>query len=212
MPSQRAKKAKKTNPLLRRVSLLFTASGVAFIVVSLAILIATFLPVIRVEMGYQWGRETILPKATPTPMVPVDENFGIIIPKIGANAKIIPNVDPYDSRAYQIALTKGVAHAKGTVFPGRVGNSFLFSHSSVNFYEASQYNSVFYLISKLEPGDEIDTYVAGQKFVYTVTEKKLVDATAVDYLSGKGEGKTITLMTCWPPGTTFKRLLIIATL
>ena len=134
----------------------------------------------------------------------------IIIPKLGANAKVIADVDPFDSRVYQRALTKGVAHAKGSAYPGEIGNVFLFSHSSVNFYEAQRYNSIFYLLNKLEPGDEIRVYYQGQPIIYRVSETKIVSSSAVNYLqAGTGES-SLTLMTCWPAGTTYKRLLVIA--
>ena len=64
-------------------------------------------------------------------LVPKDTEFSIIIPKIGASAKIFPNVDPSNSDEFLPILMKGVAHAKGTVFPGIVGNTYLFAHSTV---------------------------------------------------------------------------------
>jgi len=142
---------------------------------------------------------------------PVDTNFGIVVPKIGANSKIVPNVDPYNGKIYQYALTKGVAHAKGTSYPGSGRNVFLFSHSSVNFYEAAKYNSVFYLLSKLEKGDDIYIFYNQKEHKYKVRNAILADAKDISYLTaGSGSGETLTLMTCWPPGTTLKRLLIIA--
>lgn len=183
-------------------ALIFT--GLVGILLGVALLILIFYPVLREEVNY-----TVSSKQD-TPIKPIDGDFGIVIPKIRANSKIVANVNPYDERQYQFALTKGVAQARGTVFPGEVGNIFLFSHSSVNFYEASRYNSIFYLLSKLEPGDVIDLYYKKQKFEYKVMEKKMVDAAEVSYLSGAGSKKTVTLMTCWPPGTTYKRLLVIA--
>jgi sortase A len=179
-----------------------------FVAASFALLLATFWPVILEELGY--GAKQIL--AQPIREIePVDTEFGIIIPKLGANAKVIANVDPFNSRAYQSALTRGVAHAKGTGVPGNAGNIFLFSHSSVNFYEATRYNSIFYLLTKLESGDEIVLYYEGEKYTYTVRSKRTVPATSVQYLKAMGEDReTLTLMTCWPPGTTFKRLLVIA--
>lgn len=190
-------------------------SGVIAIVCANALLIAIFYPVLREEIGYRarevtasvGSREAQSPK-----MTPVDGAFGIIIPKLGANAKIIPSVDPYDSQEYQQALARGVAHAKGTALPGETGNVFLFSHSSVNFYEANRYNSVFYLINKLETGDTIDLYYQGVPYTYSVTDKKLVAPTDVSYLTKQVPNPTLTLMTCWPPGTTLKRLLVFGEL
>lgn len=178
--------------------------GATFVSLGILLFILIFAPVIKEETDYR------LSPPNPQIITTRDENFGIVIPKINANAKIIPNVDPYNSREYQLALMTGVAHAKGTVFPGHSGVSFLFSHSSVNFYEASRYNSIFYLIDKLEKDDEIDIFVRKEKFVYKVTGKKLVDPREVNYLTQDSTDKALILMTCWPPGTTFKRLLVFA--
>jgi len=146
----------------------------------------------------------------PKQIVPVDTNFGIVIPKIGANAKVIANVDWKNQGVYTEALSRGVAHAKGSALPGKVGNVFIFAHSAGNFYEANRYNAIFYLLDKLVKGDEIDIYYNGGKFTYFVTNKATVDGSQVQYLSGNDQTQTLTLMTCWPPGTTFKRLIIQA--
>jgi len=142
-------------------------------------------------------------------IVPVDEDFGIVIPKISANAKVIPEVDPQDSAVYQRALTKGVAHAKGTSLPGESGNIFIFAHSTADFFEANRYNAVFYLLSKMEKGDEIHLFYKNQQYRYKVSDKKTVSSDEAKYLD-KNAGDQLTLMTCWPPGTTMKRLIVIA--
>lgn len=192
---------KRTRQLGSRLIL----AGSCLIALSLVIFLYTFYPVIGAEVAYT------VRSATPVKSVPpVDDQFGIVIPKLGANSRIIANVNPYDSAVYQQALTQGVAHAAGTVFPGAIGNVFLFSHSSVNFYEANRYNSIFYLLYKLEAGDEIKLYYKGDTFVYRVTEKTIVDPKNVSYLTKQTTKKIVTLMTCWPPGTTAKRLLVIA--
>lgn len=192
----------------------FIILGAGSIVIGLIILTLTFYPLIRDEFYYflRSHQKPSLQAQNVKELTPIDSTFGIIIPKLGANARIIPNVDPYDSRVYQKALTRGVAHAKGSAYPGSLGNVFLFAHSSENFYEAMQYNSIFYLINKLEKGDDIYLYHDGRKYTYIVESKKIVGADAIDYLTHPQGTKTVTLMTCWPPGTSFKRLLIIAKL
>jgi len=89
---------------------------------------------------------------------------------------------------------------------------FIFSHSSVNFFEALRYNSVFYLLDKLEKGDIVDIFMNKEKFTYIVTEKELVDASNISFLTERTNQKLLTLMTCWPPGTTYKRLIVRAIL
>ncbi len=209
MAAQKKKRSSVTKKR-RALSRIFLSAGMGAILAALAIFVFTFFPVIKEELSYTLKISSIIPSGPI--VVPVDTEFGIVIPKLGANARVIADVDPYDSRVYQKALSRGVAHAKGTVYPGNAGNMFLFSHSSVNFYEASRYNSVFYLLSKLEAGDDILVYYRKNTFRYVVTEKKLVDPKEISYLTGKTTERMLTLMTCWPAGTTTKRLLVFATL
>ncbi|MEK9151567.1 MAG: class E sortase [Patescibacteria group bacterium] len=201
-------------------------AGIALVAVSVLVLVLTFLPVIVEEAKYQIlpkhedavvltreARKNIADSVEETAggvIYPIDEEFGIVIPKLSANARVIPDVDWRDAGVYQRALTWGVAHAAGTAYPGSSGNVFIFSHSGVDFYEANRYNALFYLLNKLVPGDEIYLFYKGQRFVYRVAEQKTVSPESVEYLKGNPAKKTLTLMTCWPAGTTLSRLIVIA--
>ena len=179
-----------------------------FLIISAAfILIRTFHPVFSTEINYQTSK--IITKKPE--VIPVNTDFSIIIPKINVNSNVIKNIDPNNSSEYQKALTKGVAHARGSGLPGFPGNTFIFAHSANSWYQANQYNAIFYLINKLVTGDEITIYYEGSKYLYTVTEKKIVTSSHLNYLTGSTSTQTLTLMTCWPPGTTLNRLVIIAT-
>ncbi len=143
-------------------------------------------------------------------MSPVSSQFGIIIPKIGANAPIFPNVDASKADSYLPILQKGVAHAAGTVFPGVAGNIFLFAHSTDNFWNVGRYNAIFYLLKELENGDEIDVFFGGIRHVYRVVNKLIVKPSEVHYLTETTPYEQLSLQTCWPPGTTLKRLIVLA--
>jgi len=43
-----------------------------------------------------------------------------------------------------------------------------------------------------------------------VIGKEIVDPTRVEFLTRKSNREFLTLQTCWPPGTTLKRLLVFA--
>jgi len=144
------------------------------------------------------------------PLIPTDPNFSIVVPKIGANARILPNVDASDEKIYLDALNKGVAHVLGTAFPGEGGHIFLFAHSTDYFWNVGAYNAIFYLLYKLEPKDEVNLFYKGQRYVYRVIDKRIVDPSEVTYLTRKTNREFLTLQTCWPPGTTLKRLLVFA--
>lgn len=145
-------------------------------------------------------------------LVPPDPSFSIVIPKIGATAKIFPNVDASNQDQFLPLLMKGVAHAKGTVFPGMKGNVYLFAHSTDNFWDVGRYNAVFYLIKDLKPGDEIVIFYANKRFNYVVTGSKIVNPSDVSYIvnAQNKSSETLILQTCWPPGTTLQRLLVFA--
>lgn len=143
-------------------------------------------------------------------LVPVDTNFSIVIPEIGANSRIIDNVDPANEEEYLKALKQGVAHAKGTAFPGEGGHIFLFAHSTDYIWNVGTYNAVFYLLYKLQKGEEVDLFYKGQRYVYHVVDTKIVDPSQVEYLARKTNKEFLTLQTCWPPGTALKRLLVFA--
>jgi sortase A len=197
MPSQK-REEKVTKPLLRLIGTLLLFFGTF-------IFIKIYFPVAKAELSYQFIKHESVKEITP-----VDPSFSIIIPKININSKVIKNVDPKNSAEYQKALTKGVAHAKSSALPGFPGNVFIFAHSATNWVQANQYNAVFYLTNKLDVGDQVYLYYDNSKYTYSVTEKRIVDSTDTAYLNNDQSKRILTLMTCWPPGTTLKRLVIIA--
>ncbi len=204
--SQKYSKIKKNSPLKKG----FKQTGfigLILILIALAIPLKTFSPVIKSEIKYR-----INPSKIDTDIIPVDQNFSLIIPKINANTRVIINIDPFSSQIYQQALTLGVAHASTSDTPDKSGNVFIFAHSAGNWYQANQYNAVFYLLNKLKRDDKIFVYYKNKKYSYSVTEVKTVNSQQTDYLSRDFGNQQLTLMTCWPPGTTLKRLLVTATL
>lgn len=153
----------------------------------------------------------LLVGATEQELVPPDEEFSIVIPKIGASAKVFPNVDPSNEDDFLPKLSEGVAHAQGTVFPGLPGNIYLFAHSTDNFWNAGRYNAIFYLLKDLKEGDEIAVFFKGERHNYFVTQTRVVDSSDVSFITEADTGnEQLILQTCWPPGTTWKRLLVFA--
>lgn len=143
-------------------------------------------------------------------ITPKDPNFSIVVPAIAANAAVYANVNAADSKEYLETLKKGVAHAAGTSFPGESGHIFFFAHSTDYFWNVSDYNAIFYLLYKLKNEDEVNIFYQGKRYVYKVIGQEVVDPSAVHYLTRKTPGEFLTLQTCWPPGTTLKRLLVFA--
>lgn len=145
-------------------------------------------------------------------LTPQDTRFSVIIPKIGASAKIYPNVNPSNDKEFLPILRKGVAHASGTVFPGMKGNIYLFAHSTDNFWNVGRYNAIFYLLKDLKPGDEIAIFFENKRYNYVVKSSKITSPSDTEYITNaqKTGKEVLILQTCWPPGTTWQRLLVFA--
>lgn len=132
----------------------------------------------------------------------------ITIPKINAQAPLKMDVDPFNEKVYQEVLKTGVAQAKGTAKPGERGSIFVFAHSSGNPLEITRYNTIFLRLGELNKNDQIIIKKDGKEFKYKVFDKKVVSPSEIKYL--KETKDQLIIQTCWPIGTSFKRLLIFA--
>lgn len=145
-------------------------------------------------------------------IIPVSTEYGIVIEKINANAKIIPNVNPGNERAYVAALTAGVAEAAGSTPPGQPGNLYLFSHSTDAPWNIVRFNAIFYLLRELVPGDRVIIFYQDKRYDYIVFDKSIVSPGDVSYLTQRYDLPVLTLQTCDPPGTLLNRLIVRAKL
>lgn len=144
-------------------------------------------------------------------LIPTDTNFSIVIPKIGANAKVFPNVDPIHEENYLPILKQGVAHAAGTALPDQKGTVYMFAHSTDAWWDVGLYNAIFYLLKDMSIGDDVHVFYKGKRYDYRVSDKKITDASDVSYIThSKDTQNQLVLQTCWPPGTTWKRIIVIA--
>lgn len=140
----------------------------------------------------------------------LDPYFSLYVPKIKAKASVIPNVDAGSYSDYSKALKKGVAHAAGTNFPGQGKLVYLFSHSTNSTFNFATYNAIFFLLRKVEKGDRILVYYLNKEYKYVVSEKFIVDATDNSWMIDRNEGEYLVLQTCDPPGTSLRRLVVVA--
>ena len=132
----------------------------------------------------------------------------LYIPKLNLTTTVSLQVNPNQSQAWIQALQTGVAHALGTSLPNQPGTTYIFGHSTDSVWNINQYHAFFFGLKDLESGDQIILSSQNQAFTYQVTEKIIVAPDDLSYLtSNKNQ---LDLQTCWPPGTTLKRLLIIA--
>lgn len=138
----------------------------------------------------------------------VDPNPIITIPKINVSAPVV--YEPSINEAQiQRSLQNGVVHYGSTPKPGQPGNAVIVGHSSNDLWQPGNYKFVFVLLDKLSPGDTFSVNYESKKYVYEVTETKVVKPTDLSVLAPTNE-PSITLITCFPPGTSYERLIVRA--
>lgn len=102
-------------------------------------------------------------------------------------------------------------HYPGTAYPNQIGNVVITGHSSYFPWDPGRFKDVFALLHGLKLSDEITVYYEQEKFVYQVSEIKVVTPDKVDVL-GPTDDSQLTLITCTPIGTNEKRLIVIGKL
>ncbi len=154
-------------------------------------------------------KNTVEESLKPNWLVP-DEDYSVFIPKIGAISKVVPQVDAGDASNYLASLKLGVAEAKGLASPGEVGTTYLFAHSVGNRLDYARYNAVFYLLDKLAAGDLVEVVYRQKLYQYQVDKVEIIKPNEVKYLIPQQDEEKLVLQTCYPPGTNWKRLIVVA--
>ncbi len=143
----------------------------------------------------------------PAPVVPLpDYAPEVDIPKLNITVPLTLNVANDDTLTQ---LKNGVTQYLDTALPGQVGNMVIIGHSSDYPWSNGKFKTVFALIDKLQPGDQIIVPYKSQKYIYEVTGSKVVKPTDLTVLR-KTDTPTLTLLTCYPVGTTRSRYIVLA--
>lgn len=136
----------------------------------------------------------------------------ILIPKINVDAPVVYDVTSLDEHVIQSKLKDGVVHYPipgANALPGQVGNSVILGHSSNDVFDDGKYKFVFVQLDKLERGDKFYLNYNSTRYTYQVTEKKIIEPSQVSELVINNGKPLATLVTCTPPGTALKRLIVI---
>lgn len=134
----------------------------------------------------------------------------VIIPKINVEIPVNYDQKTTDESVIENALETGVVHYPTTVRPGETGNAAFFGHSSNNIFNKGKYKFAFVLLRTLVPGDTFYLTYHKKTYIYKVISRKVVDPSEVGVLGPvPGQAATATLITCDPPGTSLKRLVVV---
>jgi len=167
-------------------------------------------PVAIDQIKYSFADQSIIPSGASSGTVGtvISSSPTVTIPKINVHAPINFAATSKESDVLKL-LETGVVHYFGTANPGEKGNSVLFGHSSNDWWQPGDYKYVFVLLDKLVPGDTFYVDYQGARYTYEVTGSQIVEPTQVSVLA-QTETPTFTLITCSPPGTSWRRLVVSA--
>lgn len=110
-------------------------------------------------------------------------------------------------------LNVSLVHYGGTPLPGQYGNAVVFGHSTLpQFFNPTNYKTIFSTLPTLTKGDEVYAEVDGIRYRYVVYDMIVVEPTDLTPLEQRFDDSYMTIVTCVPPGTYWKRLNVKARL
>lgn len=108
-------------------------------------------------------------------------------------------------------LKKSLIQYPQTALPGQLGNTVIFGHSVLpQFFNPKSYLTIFSTLYKLDKGDEVIIRYDNITYKYLIEDMFEVQPTDLSVLEQRFDGRYLTLITCSPPGTYLRRLIIKA--
>ena len=110
-------------------------------------------------------------------------------------------------------LKASLIQYQGTALPGELGNPVIYGHSVLpQYFDPNNYTRIFSTLYTLQPGDEIIIHLDGVDYTYVVSQMYEVQPDDLSPLAQTYDGYHLTLITCTPPGTYLRRLIVKAEL
>jgi sortase A len=151
--------------------------------------------------GYADLDSELSPTPTPQPI----NSFNLSIPSLGINNALV-TVNGED-------LSKSLIHFPGTALPGQYGNSVIFGHSTLpQLFNPTNYLTIFATLPTVKIGADIFVKIDQIKYTYRISRMYEVKPQDTWVLKQTYDTKTLKLITCVPPGTKLKRLVVEADL
>jgi len=133
------------------------------------------------------------------------EEYKLSIPKLKIKEASVSTID-YD-------LSKHLVQYFGTSVPPKNGSAVIYGHSSLpQLFDPSNYKTIFATLHTLKLGDEIVLNLQGIIYTYKVISINVTSPEDTSIFTQQYDNSYIVLVTCTPPGTTWKRLIIKASL
>lgn len=137
----------------------------------------------------------------------------LAIPKLKIT---VPVIWTTDAKNFDRDLARGVVHYPGTALPGEAGTSYISGHSSNYAWVKGSYNNIFAHIDQLKTGDAFTVTVtlkSGSKTTLSYTVEHSQEFQPGDQAQFLNTADSVVaLSTCWPVGTTARRLVVFGKL
>jgi sortase A len=132
-------------------------------------------------------------------------SYTISIPELEIKNAIVSTIDT--------DIGKHLVHFPGTALPPYKGNAVIFGHSTLpSLFDPANYKTIFAKAHTLKVGDTFLVTLNDITYVYKIFNISIVDASDTSYLTQPQDDSYITIVTCTPPGTIWKRLIIKASI
>lgn len=127
--------------------------------------------------------------------------FYLSVPTLGISDAVVSNADN--------DLDKHLVNFAGTAYPPAKGNAVVFGHSTLpQWFDPHNYKAIFATALNLKLHDKLIVTENGASYTYVIDNISIVDADDTAPLAQQFDDSYLTLITCTPPGTTWKRLVI----
>ena len=137
--------------------------------------------------------------------------FQKVKPRIDTYTISIPRLNIKDAvvSATDDDLSSHLVNLGGTALPPDKGNAVIFGHSTLpQLFDPKNYKTIFARAYELRVGDELFTNISGVTYKYRIYNITVVSPDDTSVLQQDYSDSFLTLITCTPPGTIWKRLII----
>ncbi len=135
--------------------------------------------------------------------------------RIPAYSISIPTISIYDAKVAtgDLNLSEHLVNYPGTAVPPDNGNAIIFGHSTLpQLFDQTNYKTIFAKLHQVKNGDTILVSAENKLYKYKVFQMIVVSADDTSIFTQEFNKSYLTLVTCTPPGTTWKRLVVKAQL
>lgn len=132
---------------------------------------------------------------------PKATSYTLSVPKLHIKDAVVSTIDN--------DLDNHLINYGGTALPPDTGNAVIFGHSTLpQLFDAKNYRTIFATAHTLKVHDKILVRISDISYTYKIFSITVVDPSDTSVLAQNYDDHYLTIVTCTPPGTTWKRLII----